>query len=752
MPAERERFDFLEPPAGDATTVGAARADGTAGQEVGRLGHYRVLDVLGRGGMGYVFRAEDTRLKRLVALKVMNKRFSTAPNSRKRFLEEARAMAAIDDDNVVTIYEVGESSGTPYMAMELLRGSTLERFTRGGQRLAVDEFVPLAAQLIAGLSAAHRRGIVHRDVKPGNVWIEEPSGRVKVLDFGLALASSPVDALADDGSVIGTPGYLSPEQARGEPLDDRSDLFSAGVVLYELACGQPPFSAQTIPEQLIKILAHQPLRPDAVDPDFPAQLADVIMRLLAKEPGDRYRSAQECVAALRVAAEAAAAADRAVAEIVVQPAAMAGKTVGKTGGRRAVKVSGKRSAKATGRGRHGRRNRGPILVRWTRDVRVWGVAAIGLVSLIGFGFWFSRGDQPSEASVGRPSRPSAAPAVMAGSLDVLRLSEIAASPQRLLGGHQARFRIRLANTASGPADDPRRVNAGAKVIAQVATFVVPASERQQVGGGNRRPVAFPRKLPAAMIPPPGQTRDLDIDFSSAGIAAGQYDVVFELQSPQGTRINRLSASMVVDENLAAIDLIGFDQVRTSLGDGADTYVRPGSQEPSGARPSIEAGRKPGGGDSPEVIHAYLRFDLGDWAGRRQRIDRAMLLLTLDAGGSRGNCVIEAYGVTALLPPDWKEKGDGAIQWQTSPSAGDIRSYPFLGRTEFDNEGGRLEKVPDGVRLFGPELDDYLRATEGDTVTVLLVRANDGAEPTRWVSREGGEATAPGIAIRESRGP
>jgi predicted Ser/Thr protein kinase len=730
MPAERERFDFLEPPAGDATTVGTARADGTAGQELGRLGHYRVLDVLGRGGMGYVFRAEDTRLKRLVALKVMNRRFSTAPNSRKRFLEEARAMAAIDDDNVVTIYEVGESSGTPYMAMELLRGSTLERFTRGGQRLAVNEFVPLATQLIAGLSAAHRRGIVHRDVKPGNVWVEEPSSRVKVLDFGLALASTPVDALADDGS----------------------DLFSAGVVLYELACGQPPFSAQTIPEQLIKILAHQPLRPDAVNPGFPAQLADVIMRLLAKEPGDRYRSAQECVAALGVAAEAAAAADRAVAEIVVQPAAMAGKTVGKTVGKRAGNVSGEGAAKATGRGRHGRPNRRPTRVRWLRDVRVWGVAAAALISLVGLGFWFFRVDPPSPAPADRPSRPSSAPVVMAGSLDVLRLSEIAASPPRLLGGHQARFRVRLANTASGPADDPRRVNAGAKVIAQVATFVVPASARQQVGGGNRRPVAFPRKLPAAMIPPPGQTRDLDLDFSSAGIAAGQYDVVFELQSPQGTRINRLSASLVVDENLAAIDLIGFDQVRTSLGGGADTYVRPDSQEPFGARPSIEAGRKPGGGDMPEVTHAYLRFDLRDWAGRRQRIDRAMLLLTLDEGGSSGNCAIEAYGVTALLPPDWKETGDGAIQWHTSPSAGDIESYPFLGRAEFDNEGGRLDKVPDGVRLFGPGLDDYLRETQGDTVTVLLVRANDGAEPIRWVSREGGEAIAPAMAIRESRAP
>jgi len=748
MPAERERFDFLEPPGGEATAAGSTRVDGTAGQEFGRLGHYRVLEVLGRGGMGYVFRAEDTRLKRLVALKVMNKRFSSAPNSRRRFLEEARAMAAIDDDNVVTIYEVGESSGTPYMAMELLRGSTLERFTRGGERLAVKEFVSLARQLLAGLSAAHRRGIVHRDVKPGNVWIEEPSGRVKVLDFGLALASSPVDALADDGSVIGTPGYLSPEQARGEPLDDRSDLFSAGVVLYELACGQPPFLAQTIPEQLIKILAHRPPRPDAVNPDFPAPLADVIMRLLAKEPGDRYRSAGDCVAALGVAADAAEAEDRAVAEIVVQPVAVAGKSAGK----QSVKVSKKVPAKAAGRGRHRRRNRGPILGRWLRGVRFWGVAAVGSISMIGLWFWFSPEGQPSAAPVVRPSRASSGPVVLAASLDVLRLSEIPASPPRLLGGHQARFRVRLENAASSPADDPRRVNAGARVIAQIATFVVPVSSREQLGGGSRRPVAFPRRLSAAMIPPPGQSRYLDIDFSSAGIAAGRYDVVFELQSPQGTRVSRLSASMVVDENLAAIDLVGFDQVRTSIGRGADTYVRPDSQEAYGARPSIEAGRKPGGGDSPEVTHAYLRFDLGGWSGRRQSIDRAMLLLTLDEGGLRGNCVIEAYGVTSLLPPDWEEKGDVAIQWQTSPSAGDIESYPFLGRAEIDNEGGRLEKVADGVRLFGPGLDDYLRATPGDTVTVLLVRADDGGEPTRWFSREGGEATAPAIALRELSAP
>ncbi|MGB7326267.1 MAG: serine/threonine-protein kinase, partial [Rubripirellula sp.] len=216
-------YDFLESP--------------TQAGDLGVLGHYRIISELGRGGMGFVFRAEDIKLKRSVALKVMNQKIAAVPNSRKRFLTEARSMAAIHHDNVVTIFEVGESKGTPFMAMEMLAGQTLESYNKSNPRTEFETIIEFASQIARGLAAAHAKGIVHRDIKPANIWIQEGAGRVKILDFGLALASTPVDQLAGRGAVIGTPGYLAPEQARSDPMDDRSDLYSLGVVLYEMCTG-----------------------------------------------------------------------------------------------------------------------------------------------------------------------------------------------------------------------------------------------------------------------------------------------------------------------------------------------------------------------------------------------------------------------------------------------------------------------------------------------------------------------------------
>ena len=274
-----------------------ASPDG-ATDEMGRLGHYRVIRQLGQGGMGYVFEAEDSKLRRRVALKVMNQKIAATDGSRKRFITEARAMAAIRHDNVATIFEVGQRGDTPFMAMEMLAGQTIEQLNakiRGGQTEPVPwaEIIRLGQQICWGLAAAHERGIVHRDIKPANLWIESQLGRVKVLDFGLALAQTPVDSLAGRGSVIGTPGYLSPEQARGEPLDDRSDLYSLGVVLFELATGQLPIKSKSIHEQLIAILIQKPPAVCEVNPAMPTPLSDAIAKLLRKEPRSRYGSAAE---------------------------------------------------------------------------------------------------------------------------------------------------------------------------------------------------------------------------------------------------------------------------------------------------------------------------------------------------------------------------------------------------------------------------------------------------------------------------
>ncbi|WP_182865864.1 serine/threonine protein kinase [Rhodopirellula sp. JC639] len=279
------QHDFLDPPKDSE-------------DHLGTLGHYRVLCELGKGGMGYVFLAEDIRLKRQVALKVMNKKIASTPGSRKRFISEARAMAAVHHDNVATIFEVGEHKGTPFMAMELLQGATLENYQQLHGKPDYQQIIAYARDIARGLDAAHKQGIVHRDIKPANIWLDTKTNRIKILDFGLALASTPVDQLSGRGAVVGTPGYLSPEQARSEPLDDRSDLYSAGVVLYEMATGKLPLKSKTVAEQLIAILAHAPKPLIERNSDIPQPLADLIHRLMAKEPRDRYASAADLEKAL----------------------------------------------------------------------------------------------------------------------------------------------------------------------------------------------------------------------------------------------------------------------------------------------------------------------------------------------------------------------------------------------------------------------------------------------------------------------
>lgn len=285
MASTGTKHDFLNPPQGSE-------------DHLGTLGHYRVIDELGKGGMGFVFLAEDTRLKRDVALKVMNQKIASTPGSRKRFISEARSMASVHHDNVATIFEVGEYKGTPFMAMELLEGSTLENYWEQKGEPDFHVLIAYARDIARGLAAAHAQGIVHRDIKPANIWLDTKTNRIKILDFGLALAQTPVDQLSGRGAVVGTPGYLSPEQARSEPLDDRSDLYSTGVVLYELATGSLPLKSKTVAEQLIAILVHAPKPVRQRNENIPQPLADLIHKLMAKEPRDRYRNAVELEQAL----------------------------------------------------------------------------------------------------------------------------------------------------------------------------------------------------------------------------------------------------------------------------------------------------------------------------------------------------------------------------------------------------------------------------------------------------------------------
>jgi serine/threonine protein kinase len=267
--------------------------------EMGRLGPYRVLKVLGAGAMGVVFQAEDPHLRRLVALKVMRPSLAASAEYHQRFLREARLAAAIEHEHIVTVYQVGEDRGVPFLAMQLLHGMTLEdRLARAGGRLPLPEVLRVGREIAEGLAAAHARGLVHRDIKPANVWLEEGRGRVRIVDFGLARGNDPDAQFSQAGSVIGTPAYMAPEQASAAAVDARCDLFSLGAVLYKAATGKSPFGDRDTLSILSAIATRTPELPHRIVPSLPRMFSGLVMRLLAKDPADRPQSAREVVKAI----------------------------------------------------------------------------------------------------------------------------------------------------------------------------------------------------------------------------------------------------------------------------------------------------------------------------------------------------------------------------------------------------------------------------------------------------------------------
>jgi serine/threonine protein kinase len=244
--------------------------------------------------MGVVFEAEDTQLRRMVALKVMRPSLAASDEFHRRFLREARLAGAIEHEHIITVYQVGEDRGVPYLAMQLLRGETLDdRLKRSGGRLPLPEVLRVGREIAAGLAAAHARGLVHRDIKPANVWLEEGRGRVRIVDFGLARGAEPDAQFTQAGAVIGTPAYMAPEQANGEEVDARCDLFSLGSVLYRAATGQPPFGGRDTLSILNALATKTPVPPHRIVPSLPRLFSGLVMRLLAKDPADRPQSARE---------------------------------------------------------------------------------------------------------------------------------------------------------------------------------------------------------------------------------------------------------------------------------------------------------------------------------------------------------------------------------------------------------------------------------------------------------------------------
>ena len=265
--------------------------------EIGRLGKYRIQKELGRGGMGAVYLAFDERLQRQIAFKVMLPKFAANANAKDRFLREARAAARISSDHVVNIHEADEIDGTPYIALQLLQGYPLDEYLKKKGSPSLAQIIRIGKEMAIGLAAAHKLGLVHRDIKPGNVWLEAPNGRVKILDFGLAKPVEGAESaeLTAMGAIVGTPAYMAPEQGRGEMLDGRADLFSLGCVLYRLCTGKPPFARPTLMSILIAVATEEPTPVRELNPNVPEPLADLIHRLLAKNAADRPANAQAAV-------------------------------------------------------------------------------------------------------------------------------------------------------------------------------------------------------------------------------------------------------------------------------------------------------------------------------------------------------------------------------------------------------------------------------------------------------------------------
>ncbi len=272
---------------------------------IGRtISHYEILEQLGEGGMGVVYKAVDTRLDRTVALKFLPARLSKDKSSKDRFVQEAKAASALDDAHICTIFDIGETepvpgepgSGELYIVMAYYDGQTLKYLMRDGC-LPVEEAVDIAAQMAEGLARAHEAGIVHRDVKPANIMVTD-RGIVKILDFGVAKLEGSSVELTQTGSTLGTAAYMSPEQARAEPVDQRADLWALGVVLYEMMTGARPFAGDYEAAVAYAILNEDPVPVSTVVDGVSDELSAVVGRLLAKDPEARFQSALDVVGAL----------------------------------------------------------------------------------------------------------------------------------------------------------------------------------------------------------------------------------------------------------------------------------------------------------------------------------------------------------------------------------------------------------------------------------------------------------------------
>jgi serine/threonine protein kinase len=300
-----------------AQAIANTPSESWAGRQVH---HYEVSSLLGRGGMGEVYRARDKRLERYVALKVLPVVYSTDPERLRRFEQEARTAGKLNHPNILTVHDIGVNDGAPYIVTELLEGEELREQLKKGP-VAQRRVLAYGRQIADGLAAAHTKGIVHRDLKPENIFVTS-DGRVKILDFGLAKLKEPYAGRTIEtvqspnttpGVVMGTANYMAPEQVRGQEAEERSDIFALGVILYEMLRGERPFSGESAVGVMNSILTHDPPDLVEVNPKIPSQLARIVRRCLEKKPEQRFQSASDLSFALEALTSAASGVARGTA-------------------------------------------------------------------------------------------------------------------------------------------------------------------------------------------------------------------------------------------------------------------------------------------------------------------------------------------------------------------------------------------------------------------------------------------------------
>lgn len=764
---------FLEPSPPDASG------------EIGRLGHYRVIRQMGQGGMGFVFEAEDIKLKRLVALKVMNQKIAATPGAQARFLSEARAMAAVHHDNVATIFEVGQEGETPFMAMEMLSGQTIEDLNRDIKKGKVakpdfGEIIRIGQQVCWGLDAAHKRGIVHRDIKPANLWIETENERIKVLDFGLALAQTPVDSFAGRGSVIGTPGYLSPEQARGEPLDDRSDLYSLGVVLFELCTQDLPIRSKSIHQQLIAILIQKPALASELNADIPPPLAETIAKLLRKEPRSRFRSAGELathfdtvrrqcertsevaltIDKLKLTLESVASESAPKMSLdAIQPGPVndfgdlsslddalsqlpSSSGIGLTSGSgigafdplggssgsipviKTLPTAAKPAAAGKPRPAGGSKDRGDSKMHLYIPIAI--VVALLLVALPVMTFVFSSMGRSNETVLIVPSgadidkiRSGAKSSTKPNSGAKTSVPENK-TPRQKPAEKQVKRQAEKALADNSPGGD--------SVGDSSASSSASSSKNSSSGSPVDRdvsPVAINRSST-----PPDETDPAITNSSLAGTTSGRA-------TPEPKTPDTMTAEATPDVTDRETSKPESPKLRkltisTGMARGSDAVVVRGTNQNKGEDASIAIQTR---GDVP-TRHSYLRFDLESLGKNRDKVRYARLVLHPARPERPVGANIELYAID--MKPIWPEDG---INWNNSFSENGLDN---LAKVATINVTGDTDDPPI-VTLGSEDLAEFIRTSKNETITFVLAGKHDDAT-VRFMSHERSRDQAPMLQL------